>query len=577
LQINVDDFVLEDTNATTITIFALLNTEYLDTSNRLTRVDRRFFVSPIEFKVAKIHQVVERADNVYVSEEEIPVVLILQDTEATNLRNRLDIYLTLENCDANMLGANCVQQTTQFKPTGFLYDDQFNLNYYFFRHLYILDNGQLLPDGNHIGFRAHVSDVTGARADITPILASKCQNKDWVAELVDSILGGLASLVGLADVYDATTAYCNTAQLPKVTITDNNSQLERLRIEAGHSRTSPSQEALICITPDSNNVLGDPFKQNIYCYLSYTVAEKPIDNFRFRITNQYSDLSNEDDTKQYVEYNIPYELIAYNDLQLLEAELETNQNTSIDTLGEFIFEGYRRLIRTGYEFYNLESYAEFATKNNIIQNAGVDLNFNQAFSPAVVNGGIFIVIEGVPIVNVQEFKNRAGVSENFNVISRSNFLEYLAENNISWDRSTSGAKAYVSSFALPYPLTDDGTLIIDEIPQRVEVNRGNLDANSAANVRYNFLPTVISITFSSTMFFNNFSENSTLSAIINLVAILKSNALNDFVDFVDEFGSDPAGALGGILLENIVFLAIILGLLIVFSIIYANFKDKEGG
>lgn len=575
-QLTIDDWIFEDVNRNTITIFALISTETLETNNRLTRMDRGIWVTPIEFNIQKIHQVVERADNTYRNDEEISLVLALQDTESTNLQSKLDIYMTLDNCDGNQTGSNCIAQTLQYKPTGFLFDDQFNLNYYFFRHLFVLDNGSLLPDGNFIGFNATITDQTGARAVTTPILASKCKNKDFIAELIDSVVGGLASLVGLGDVYDLSTAYCDTPQEKIVTTTTNSDQLERLFIDDDHLTSSPTQEAFICIATDSNNILTKPFEQDLFCYVAYTVSEKPIDDFRFRVTNPNSDLREEGSTKQYVEFNIPYELIAYNDAELLRKELETNQNTTIDTLGEFIFEGFRNIIKTNYSLYNLDSLIKFQSKTGIIQNAGVDINFNQAFSPASVNGGMFYIIKGIPVQNVQEFANNTKIGDDFDNINRKSFLNYLAENNINWRTQDAELQVIVNSFANPFKLkSDDGLLIIDEVPKRVSVNKANTDQNN--NIQYDFIPSVLPFTLSSTMFYNNFSENSTLTALINITIQIKDTFLNETLEVFDNLTQDFVGTIVSFLFSNIILIAILMGLLVIFSVMYFNFRDPPQG
>ena len=571
LQIYIDDWIFEDINRVSIQVTALMNTEYFSLDNDLTHVLRHVWVTPIEFNIGKIHQVVERPDNVYRNDEEISLVLILQDDEATNLESKLGISLNLLNCDSNNVAtANCVTQTTDYKPTGFIYDDVFNLNYYFFRHLYILDSGDLLPDGNYISFNATVTDRLGIRTTSTPILASKCLGKDWLAQYVDLAIGYLPSI--LADPLKAITSYCTTEQADLVTTTANNTEREYLRIDSDHATSSPTQEALLCLTPDSNNVLSEPFKQNLICYVAYTVGEKPIDTFRLRVTNNFSNLNEEGSTKQYMEFNIPYEVIAYNDPMLLQAELELNQDTEINTVGDYLFYGFRNLAVSNFKIWGLEDKANFVLGSGIIENFGGTLDLTADFNVANVPAGMFIVVKGIPVLNVQSYKNDTRLSEAFDGISRNNFLNYLAENNITYTAGNGELRIVTSNFASPFIIKSDGVIILDAVAENIKINRGNVDANT--NINYDVMPKTFLFNLSNTMFYNNFSENDTLTTIIRITKIITAPPLEAIGEFFEDFGKDPFGSMTSWLFSNIIFISILMGLMLVFAIMYSKFKPN---
>ena len=572
-EILIDDWLFEDVNRNSIQVTAMLNTEYFSLTNSLTYALRHIWVTPIEFEIAKIHQVVERPSNAYRNDEDISLVLVLKDDEATNVSDKLDVYLTLQNCDSNS-APNCVTQTTKYPPTGFIYDDQFNLNYYFFRHLFIMDDGSLLPDGNFITFDATVTDRTGVRTASSPILASKCQGKDWIAELVGQAVGYLASIFGLADVYNAVDSYCNTPQYDLVTTTTNTTEREYLRIDATRSNSPPTQEAMVCLAPDSNNVLSKPFEQNLICFVAYTIGEKPIDSFRLRLTNNNSNLKETGSTKQYLEFNVPYEVIAYNDIQLLKAELETNQDTEIDTIGDFLYYGFRNAVVSNYKIYGLESVTNFTLGNGTVLNLGGELDLTADFNTANLDAGVFFIMKGIPVMNVQSYKSDSRVSEDFDSIDRRNFLNYLAENNINFKAGDGQLEFITSSFASPYKIKSDGILIIDAEAQNIQINRSNMDEN--ANINYNIMPQTFLFNLSNTMFYNNFSENDSLTAIMRVLSIIEPNPLESLTDFFDDFGKNPTTAITGWLFNAIVPLSIIMGLLLVFAVIYSKFKPSGG-
>lgn len=567
LQISVDEYLFEDVNLTTITWFALLNTEYLNFDNNLTRVDRRIFVTPIEFETAKIHQVIERADRTYRESEEIPVVLILRDSEADNLKNKIEPYITIQNCnhvDGN--AGNCVDQTIQYKPTGFVYDDKFNYNYFFFRHLYVLDNGNLLPDGNYISFRATVTDKTGVRTTITPVMTDKCKNQS--ISIGNFFKGSLSFLIEFSKLLAPAITGCQDAQFSKVTITENFAQERRLLIDEDHTISNPAQVLFACVSPDSNNVYGDPLKQDLLCFTWYEVGESPIDNFRMRITNKYSDLSIEGTDRQYIEFNIPYEIIANNDVQLLRKELETNQNTTIDTVGEFFYEGLRMQAGSLFAVYGLINAQNLLQSNNLITNIGADYNFNQAFSSTTVEGAMFYKIKGIPVINAGDYSRTFKLKDIYENINRKSFLKVLRQNEIDVRKTKPVLELTISNFTAPVKFTDEkGALLIDEQPLQQLINTSNLDENSTQ--QYVIAPNIINLSIQNTMFWNNFSQNETRSISMQIKFIVKDTFGVAIGDFIEDAINDPVGTITTFLSTNLLLIMAILILLSIGGVVYA--------
>ncbi len=573
IQIKFDEFVFEDTNLTTITTFALLNTEFLDEDNRLTRVDRRIFVTPIEFETAKIYQQVHRTDRTYRNNEEISLILVLRDSESTSLRNKLDITLSIRECDL-ATGENCTPQTIKYQPTGFVYDDKFNYNYYFFRHLYVLDNGSLLQDGKFYDFRATVADRTGTRTTVIPVLADKCKNND--ISIGNFFAGGLSFLLEFGKVVSPIISGCQTVQENIVTTATNNDQEVRLLIDEDHVLTNPTQELFFCIAPDSNNVISRPLEQDVLCATWYTTGEKPIDDFRLRITNSFSDLSIDGASKQYKEFNIPFEVIAINDIQLLKQELLVDQTTTIDTVGDFFYETLNNIARDYLNIAGLQDKANFIAGNGILTNIGADLDFSKAFSPANITGAVFYRIKGVPVTNVQDFKFDTRLDDQFESVDRRQFLNFLATKNISIPQTESTLEVIVSDLTVPIVFKDnEGSLIIDEVSTNQQVNSARAEDN--ANLPNQFIPNILSFTVQHTMFFNNFSEQETRSLILRIAINIKDSSLNAVISFFDDVTDDPAGTITQVLLGGAVFLAILIMLIFMVSLIWRNFNTGGNG
>lgn len=567
-QITINDFLFErDQNIYAISIQALLNTETPDSTNTLTRIIRYILVVAIQFETAKIHQVVERSDLTYRADEQIPLVLILRDSEATSLKDKINVRLNIALCNAPT-GGVCVAQTTDYAPTGYLYDPQNNYNYYFFRQIFINSAGGLLPDGNYVQVRTTVTDATGSRTQITPVLAYKC--KDNLFDGNFFFAGALNSILTRL----GTQCLTNEDQFALVTTTTNSAQEVRLLIDQDHVVSDPSQEFFMCLRPLNENTIQDEFEQNLSCFIWYTVGESSIDSFRYRITNPNSDLSDEGSTRQYVQFDLPYEIVAYSDLVLLKEELEKQQNTTIDTMGEFIFESFRTFARDYILVGGLETLEDFTNGTSIITNVGTDINFNQAFSPAFVGGGIFFRVNGFPIVNMQDYKFNSSVSQDFNVLNPLTFREYLAEKNI-FIKKDSELELFTSTTALPFTLKDDvGVLIINEEPTDQTINTETLDENNLSD--FATIPNILTFNIQTTMFWNNFTENSSLFIPFSVLTIIKESAVTGFIEFFQNLFTDPFGTLGLLLIGSIMFIVVAFGLIYVFSVIYKNFSNGGG-
>jgi hypothetical protein len=595
-QLKIEDWVYEDVNKTTVTIFALINTEYLDQTNYLTRVDRTFFVSPIEFSTAKIYEVMEREDHTYNTAEDIPLVLLLKDSEATDITGKLNVYITLANCDGNS-APNCVEQTTKYKPTGQLYDERTNATFYFFRYYYTLDDGSALPDGNYIRFRATVADATGARANITPVLAHRCyndvhdSNKYWWLGPIGVYIEEMQQLINRTE---SALFGCTTPQAQLVTTAVNSDQERYLLIDASKATQNPSNVFWGCVAPDQNNIYSSSLKKDLSCAVLWTVSEKPIDSFRIRIGNQYSDYKITGSEKQYVEYNIPYELIATSDIPLIVEQIKPTQDTSINTVGEFLYYGlFKGLTDPDYGAttgYILPEAAKGILKNGLIGNMGGDFNYDQVLNPSTVGGAMFITFKGINVINADDYKSDFELSEDedYEFSTLKNFLKAMQENNIYYSSKPSkiaintGAFNTMSILPIPqmgdsiasYLVDNEGSLVINEKPIEVSVNVENTDKN----VYYKEVPNKLSFLISETMFYNNMSENQTLAFTINIYEVIKSKGWAGLKKFIEELKDDPINSIQKFLIEKIAIIVIVLGLLLGISyIVYLLRGGRHGG
>lgn len=557
-NIKIDDFLYEDANLAHFVVTGLMNTEYFSLTNPLVQVDRTIFLSQTTFDVARIQQFVERTNQEYKNSEEIPVVLILRSTDAEDLTKNLNVYLTLQNCDNNGSGANCTQQTTKWYPTGKLFDDKYNYNYFFFRNIFLLDNGSLLPDGNYIGFRATVLDNTGVINPVTPVLAPRCKGFSYTV-----LFWPGAFYTYLANLFTGAQNGCSSGTTDDVVTTVTNSSQEmRILINNATVLTDPSLTAFGCLAPDTNNIQADALSQDLLCVVWVQSGKKPIDNYRIRVGNSNSDYSEKGANKQFVEFNIPYELVAYNDPLYVKNQLD--ESADIITVGDYIYEGFRQ-ISVDVLNATIIDKASFLSKNGFIPQIAGDINLDLAFSPTSVGQIFWIDIKGAPIVNAQNFKNYSQISGSFDSINRKRFLEYLSSKGVAYQTTVPAvAKVIINDFSLPTDITDlNGAILIDQVPTEKKINQGNVDVNTP--VPYGaLLPAKITLTLSSTMFYNNESQQQTMSLLLNIYAFFFQKIGDFFAGIVNGLvnpnpNSDPVAQGVGLLYSNILYIIVSLG------------------
>ena len=565
LNITVDEYLFEDLNLTTITWFALLNTEYLNQDNNLTRTDRRIYVSEIEYSTAKVLQVNERPRNIYRNDEEIPLVMVLRDSEADPLINKVETYLTLQNCDSNVSGAvNCVDQTIQYKPTGYLYDAQNNASLFFFTHLFVLDNGNLLPDGNYISFVGNVTDNKGIRKTVNPILTSRCSS-NLFETASDLVVAGLKTFTSVDWALQSTvTASICTSGLEEevVTSTKNASSKQYLQIDDDFNRTSPKLNSSTCIHPNARGGLANPLKEKIACAVHYTAGEKPIDAFRFRIYNNYSDFDKTGSDKQFYEVVVPNELIAYNDKTFLFNSLIDNYDSTVTTR-EILYEGFKSINTVAIDLWDIATSLDIERALNYdLQEKFIDLDYS--FTTTDLNGFFFFTVDELQVINAQDYAYESKIKDVFDEIPRTSFFKYLNENSVNLPKNKIKTRIYMGSIGEPFEIISEDRILIDEKPSdNTIIKQGDLNSTYS-----NTLPITLNFDLGITMFFNNFSEHKTINKTLDYYVVIEETVGNATLKFWDSITTKPVETLIDYLHKNLIMLMIISGILLIIGVIY---------
>lgn len=554
-RLKIEDWLFEDANKTTVTIFALINTETLNQSNHLTREDKYFMVSPIEFKQAKILQTLERPSNTYLPTENIPLVMVLGDSEADDLTAKLDVYIQLQNCDGNV-SPTCTTQTTKYKPSGVLYDQTNNNNYYFFNELFTLDNGALLPDGNYISFVGTIADKTGARTQIQPLLTSRCESQFLIGA---DVFGSLIWATTLKDVGGSQIeTKCTNGASPAIVSTDlNANQKQYLRINSGYIRSSPTIDAFSC-TKNAN------YAEDQICFVMFNLAEKPIDNIRLRISNNNSNTKEKGATRQFYEINIPPEYIAMNDIALIARELDSNRLLTSATLADVIFNALNYLKPAHLTFNNV-NYASDIDKA-IISFYSQALDLNAAFQAGGKKQMIIIALNKLNFINAYDYRyNLTEDPEDYEFFDMKNFIKYAKENELILPKTKASARLYVNSITPLAVIPLDDYLIINEKPSESQADTNNVNTK--------IIPTNIRLDTSLVLFYNNYSEYVQENGYLIYNKVISDNAapINVFREEANKFISSPISYFIDWLTYNSVIIFMVLVFFISLGMVWSLF------
>lgn len=498
----ITDWVFPAADEYKLTVSALLTTQAEDTNSLLTSVTRVFLVQVRVFETAKILETVERSLHTYSSVEEIALVLMLRDEDYANLKGDLRIKFEPYTCDTNA-AANCSSLDVNYSPDSYLYDARLGYNYYFFKEMIVDSSGALLADQNFLRMVAHVEDLKNKHAStIHPILTKKCLNDDFSADYFSNVLQFL-------------TGVCATDSSEIVSLTENSGEELMLDINRFYARSPPTQECFFCLNADQNNVYRDELEQELLCGAWYSFDEMPVDRFDFYITNEYSDLSKENNNAQYLKFSLPYELVVYNDLTLMLAALRAD-GTQINTIGDLVFHGINEVF-TGIA-NPLVDIPEELTEAGIITNLGVDCNFSKALETTNIDGMIFYKVKGLKVINQQDLlQSNASLAS----VDPADLREYLNYIEDPLDVETSTIEVYGSDFIKLYEKEIESPLVINTPYSETAIRKENIDNDN----QYETIPTKLKFDMIHDLLYNNERGNIRRFVPITITAIIQQGGV----------------------------------------------------
>lgn len=556
----IDDWIWPKPGLWLFTASALLTTQNEDYNNILTAITIPVYINYKDFETLRVLETVERTTHEYRNDEEIQLVLQARTEDYRNIKNELAPYINLSNCDGSGSDKNCVIQDMNFAPISFLFDEKTGYNYWFWRNVFLNDNGTLLSDGNFYRVFARIVDKTQAynvSAGLTALLAPKCQNYPADCNSVFCFVpNALASLNHFLFGCDVTT--------PAIVSNVLNADKEiLLDINSAKSLTPPTLECVVCTNPDKNNVYANSLQQPVNCLAWYKLNEAPTDKWDISVGNQYSDFSKTGTAKQFLLASIPSEIIQMNDVGITRQALSSQYNTSIDTIGELVFYQLNSFI---VPFLNtVKTIPTAAISSGLIQNAGFDCNFDRAISPNYLNGIVLFTIDGLQFYNLQDYVSQY---KDLNAINPKDFKEYMAYKGRLLPEKKTFVSAYINDGEKIYSIETESPLVINVLPQNATLNKQNSDENTP----FETAPVELKFNFIADLFYSN--ETGVIRRYVPLTfqAIISLTGFKGISALIQQLLENPLP----IIFQNAWWMLGLLIVILIISLIYANFQ-KPGG
>ena len=503
----IDEWIFPHYGFWRFNVSVLLTTQGEDLNNSRTNKTLNFYVNFKEFKMAKIVETRERENHDYKPTERIPLALVLQDSDGADLRNQVNVYITIEDCNSATGGAGMentpgcsAQSDINYTWKEHLYDELTGINYYFFESVMVKDFHIAFSDSNFMRVVGHVQDAKNQHidSDFNPLLATKCKvNLATNCHALDVLCFAGSWLTSVLQYGEG----CTEQNGKIITFDTNGSQESRIDWDSTKSPAPPNLECFGCMNADNNNVYRNNLEQDLLCGGWYTLGEQNVDKLAFKLGNINSDYSERNvDLKQYLEMTIPYSLVYYNDPALLKASLEKSSIgtcAEIGTAGELLWCGLNDLfVGVGNPLSDVFSGT---TSTGFITNIGSDCNFSNAFDPNFLDGVFFVKVDGLKVTNMVDYFD---VDDSIKGSDPSRFFKTLRDLGVDKKQETTQITFYGNGMEIFKKEEVQSNLVINEEYTDLDLIVGNIDPNS---IQPNFrtLPTILKFTVLADLIYNS--------------------------------------------------------------------------
>lgn len=548
-HIVLDDYVWEKSTNYRVYFSAILNTQAQNYDDLLTTFKYAFPIGYRQLETARVFQVFERTDFAYTASEQIPLVLQARDNPFRDMHKDVTVRMQIGVC-TGATGANCDYQTTLFSPSKFIYDQATGYNYWYFNNFLYKDNGAAIPDGNYISINVTMTSTNKLYQVPYSITATR--------KCLDSNYGSAFNpLSFLMNTFSDTVVGCSSAaKVPPLIVQLADGNETRILVQNSRVVTGGQNASVACIKTDANALR---LNADLVCAIWYKRNEQQIDGFNISLGNDFTDYSKTGTEGQRIAFSIPAEVVMFNDPIMMQKALEADYQTTPQTLGEFVSLGFDKVF-SGYA-NPITSILTGATRDGLITNVGLDINWDKTFDPTFANGLFFVKISGIGVTNQYDYLVRfPELAEN----SPTYFMTFANDRNLG----VTIPKATVSIIGNDMKEIQKqillSPLVINEAPSTAQQTDQTGDVNTARGV----IPAQLPFKYTVDMISNNFASDYRV-----FVPLIFTYAVPDKTSILDLILHDPAK----FALQNWFIFLIIFVLVLGISLMYRNFKGNSQG
>jgi hypothetical protein len=269
----------------------------------------------------------------------------------------------------------------------------------------------------------------------------------------------------------------------------------------------------------------------------------------YTMGNASSDYSLEPEEGQYLKVTLPVDVVLFNDITTIQDALRANyQAEGLNTIGAVAWKGFDFLMPVVEN--PLSAAITNTSRAGIIENAGVDVNFDNTFDPNYISHMYFFKLSGLSVVNQQEY---LWAGEELSTIDSKYFSRWAENKKIALPTNKTVFTLYSSGMKKAFSGKVEGRLVIDE-------GAGQADSNNVMPVQK------LKMVLASDMLSGG--QTSVDRVYIPLTLSTRINPGFSLSGFL----SNPLGNVGGAIAANWFLLVISGAVILIGSVVYMNFN-----
>jgi hypothetical protein len=252
----------------------------------------------------------------------------------------------------------------------------------------------------------------------------------------------------------------------------------------------------------------------------------------------------------------------------LRSALNTGKTTDrIDTIGEALAYMFNSVLP--YTQPTVDYLQQKYNNNELIfvdsNGSALDLNMSEALNPNVVSGMFFVKFDGLKVTNFNDYLSNYPDLE---TISPNLLRRYLISEKAYLPKKDTLVTVYGNNLK-PTSVKVSSPLVINEDSITSVPDSNNVNVEAKTNLKFYFV---------SNMYSDNYSKSMISSVPLSFSYAVPSKPIGvkELIDGINAFVNNPVGSVGSFAVKNWFLLVILVCLILVTSLVYANFNSGKG-